>query len=149
MSSIPPSLFNIWIQNGRHFANDIFKLDPNFTENCSQGISYQFSSIGLENGVLPNGWQAIFWTSDGPVYWHVYVSFGFDKLIVTWLLDTRTKHFRPSVCFPTCYVHWLCCYNEVEFNNYSVRLNITTLDSTAYLLQKGHFRIYIIDERKV
>ena len=36
-----------------------------FTEVCSQGSNYQYSSIGSENGLAPARRQAIIWTNDG------------------------------------------------------------------------------------
>ena len=39
-------------QNGRHFADDIFKY-----------IFLQYSSIGLDNGLVPNRQQTIIWTN--------------------------------------------------------------------------------------
>ena len=72
-----PSYFNTLRprQNGRHFADDIFKcifserkrLNSylNFTEVCSQGSNQQYASIGSDNGLAPSRRQAIIWTNDG------------------------------------------------------------------------------------
>ena len=38
------------------------------------------SNIGSGNGLAPNMWQAIIWTSDGLVYWLKYASFGHYEL---------------------------------------------------------------------
>ena len=35
----------------------------NFTEVCSQGSNWQFSSIGSDNGLAPNRRQAVIWTN--------------------------------------------------------------------------------------
>ena len=59
-------------QNGLSFADDIFKFisicensycKSNFTEVCFHSAIID-CSIGLENGLLPNTWQAIIWTND-------------------------------------------------------------------------------------
>ena len=31
-----------------------------------------YSSIGLDNGLTPNRWQAIIWTNDVIVHWRIY-----------------------------------------------------------------------------
>ena len=40
------------------------------------------SSIGLDNGLVLTRRQAIIWTSDGLVYWHIYASLGINELTV-------------------------------------------------------------------
>ena len=65
-------------QNGRHFVDDFFKdifLNENFgiPNNISlnyvpQGLVDNTSSLGSDNGLVPNRWRAIIWTDDGLVY---------------------------------------------------------------------------------
>ena len=75
-------------QDGKHFADDMFKyiiLNKNCCilteiEICSQWCNWQYSIIGSDNGLAPVMWQAIIWTSDGLVYaWHIYVSLGLNE----------------------------------------------------------------------
>ena len=41
------------------------KIFRDFTEICSQGSSWLYSSIGLDNGLAPTRRQAIIWNNDG------------------------------------------------------------------------------------
>ena len=54
-------------QNGRHFADDIFKY--NFRNGdvkfLSQGSNWQLSSIGSDKGLAPTRRQAIIWNNVG------------------------------------------------------------------------------------
>ena len=61
-------------QDGRHFANDVFKhnfWNENFwisdIQMCSLGSNWQYIIIGSDNGLAPNRQQAIIWTNDGLV----------------------------------------------------------------------------------
>ena len=67
------------MQNGCHFADDIFKcivLNENFwilssiIEICSLGFNWHVI-IGSDNSLLLNRGQAIIWTNDGLVYWRI------------------------------------------------------------------------------
>ena len=40
----------------------------------------QTANSGSDNGLVPNRWQAIIWTNDGPIYCHIYVSLGLYEL---------------------------------------------------------------------
>ena len=56
-------------QNGRHFADDIFKCvflneDIWISMNISPKFVPQYSSIGSDNGLVPIRWQAIIWIND-------------------------------------------------------------------------------------
>ena len=64
-------------------------FDYNFTDVCSQGSNWQSSSIGLDNGLAPNRWQAIIWTNADPINWRIYATLGGDEL---------TQMFIVSVC---------------------------------------------------
>ena len=79
-------------QNGRHFADDIFKcifLNENFW--LSNDISLNLCLfrvclinnviIGSDNGLAPTRRQAIIRTNNGLVYWRIYPSFGFNESI--------------------------------------------------------------------
>ena len=48
-------------------------LDQDFTEVCPLRHCWQLISNISDNGLEPNRLQAIIWTNDGLVYWHVYV----------------------------------------------------------------------------
>ena len=52
----------------------------NFIEICSQGPNKQWDSIGSDNGLALNRWQAIIWTNDGLIWWPIYALFGLDEL---------------------------------------------------------------------
>ena len=64
-------------------------FDYNFTDVCSQGSNRQSSSIGLDNGLAPNRWQAIIWTNADSISWRIYATLGGDEL---------TQMFIVSVC---------------------------------------------------
>ena len=51
-----------------------------FTEVYSQGSNWQYPSIGLDNGLTPNGRQAIIWTNAAPILWRIYAALGGDEL---------------------------------------------------------------------
>ena len=73
-------------QNGRHFADDIFKFMfmnemfcisyQSFTEVCSQGSEWQKDNVGLSDGLAPNMRQALTWSNVDPVYWRIYAALG-------------------------------------------------------------------------
>ena len=47
------------------------------------------SSIGLNNGLVAIGWQAIIWINDGQIYCRIYALFGLNELNVTHVLRLR------------------------------------------------------------
>ena len=49
------------------FLNKIFEFWSKFTEVCSQWSSWQYASIGSDNGLALNRWQATIWTNVGMV----------------------------------------------------------------------------------
>ena len=66
-------------QNGRHLADAIFKY-ISLMENvrisikaCSEGSNWQNASMGSDNALAPNRWQAIIWTNDDLCCWRIYV----------------------------------------------------------------------------
>ena len=48
-----------------------------------QWPNWQQPSIGLDNGMALNMWQAIIWTNAAPVHWRIYAALGGDELIET------------------------------------------------------------------
>ena len=65
----------------------------NFTEICSQESNWQYASIGLGNGLVPNRRQAIAWINDDLVYWTIYAALGGDEL------TSCTQHAITTVMF--------------------------------------------------
>ena len=51
-----------------------------FTGICSLGSNWQYGSIGSDNGLAPNRWQAIIWSNDGMFYWCIHASLGPNEL---------------------------------------------------------------------
>ena len=37
------------------------------------------SSVGSDNGLAPNRWQAIIWTNVDPIHWRIYAALGGDE----------------------------------------------------------------------
>ena len=78
-------------KNGHHFADNIFKSIFLY-ENCcnSTQISWVYFSYGSINNnralVQRYRQQAIIWTNDGIVYWHVYASSAKSWHIVAWAI---------------------------------------------------------------
>ena len=52
-----------------------------FSEICSQGSNYQHVSIGSDNGLVPNRWQAIIWNKGGLLYLGIYASLSLKELM--------------------------------------------------------------------
>ena len=46
----------------------------------TEGSNWQYPSIGLDNGLAPNRWQAIIWTNVDLIHWRVYAALGGDGL---------------------------------------------------------------------
>ena len=40
--------------------------------------------------------QAIIWTSDGPVYWHIYASLGLNDLRIEWRSTKQDKQKKQK-----------------------------------------------------
>ena len=66
----------------QHFQVNFRNLyfNSNFIEICPPGSHWQKASIGWDNGLVPNRWQAIISTNDCPVYRHIYVSFSLNEI---------------------------------------------------------------------
>ena len=111
-----------WIQRGGPKIHTIFRwhfelhfilwkllcFDENFNEIYLQRSDCQYPSIGSENGLAPNRWQAITWTNDGLVYWHIYASLGLNesnkkKLIINKLLISFGMYL--TICGTTGMLH--------------------------------------------
>ena len=58
----------------------ILYFDSIFTEVCSQGPNWQYSSIGSDDGLAPTRRQAIIWTNADPFYRRIYAALGGDEL---------------------------------------------------------------------
>ena len=43
-------------------------------------VQLTITGIGLDNGLAPNGRQAIIWTNADPIHWRIYVALGGDEL---------------------------------------------------------------------
>ena len=77
INSSPPE------QNGCHFY-DIFRyicVNEKFQFHWSlfRGV-HLYTSIGLDNGLVPNRQQAIIWSNGDPIHWHIYAALGGDVL---------------------------------------------------------------------
>ena len=75
------------------FSNAFYwmKTKHNFLELRSSEFNWQWNSIGSDKGIAPNRQQVIIWTSDGPVYWCIYVS-----LCLHWLRAWKKLHTSCS-----------------------------------------------------
>ena len=68
-------------QNGRHFADDIFKCISMYEKFCILfefhwslflRVPFTIFQLGLDNGLAPIRLQAIIWTNAHPVHWRIY-----------------------------------------------------------------------------
>ena len=101
-------------QNGHHFTDDIFKrifvewklsyFGSNFTEICSQGSNYQYTSIGSDDGLAPNRRPAFAWVIGDLVYWRIYASLSLSELMS---VNERDPH-----SFNICYIGPCRRYNS-------------------------------------
>ena len=62
-----------------HFLIEKFCI-LNFIEVYTLGSSWQYLSIGLDNGLAPNKRQAIIWTNGDSIHWRIYATLGGDTL---------------------------------------------------------------------
>ena len=91
VNSSPPE------QNGRQFADDIFKCIFVNEKFCILlKISVKFvpkGPIGLDNGLVPNRHQAIIWTNaDVYIHWCIYAALGWDELTKIMVYINRYDH---------------------------------------------------------
>ena len=76
-----------WLQFRRRYIQMHFRewkvlyFDQNFTEVCSSRSNWQYISLGLGNGLVPNRRQAIIWTNADQIHWPIYAALGGDELI--------------------------------------------------------------------
>ena len=81
----------------------LLNFKENFLEICSLESNQYYGSIGSDNGLVPNRWQAIIWTNDGIVYWHIYTSLCPNELMQERLntianaLELRLSCTNPSI----------------------------------------------------
>ena len=82
------------------FSWKILSLDQNFTEVCSWGSNRQEPSIGLDNGVEPNRWQAIISANAEPIHWRIYAALGGDDLNRCWnnFMDEALHSTKDDEC---------------------------------------------------
>ena len=69
-------------KNYRHFAGNILKSILSQYIWISNEISQKFVAICSDNGMAPNRWQAISWTTDDPIQLGIYASRGLSELIL-------------------------------------------------------------------
>ena len=91
-------------QNGRHFADDIFKRIFLNVKICILiKISLKFfprgpidndNSIGLDNSLVPNWRQAIIWTNADPIHWRMYAAL-VNIVYICWIKSCEKKRFAP------------------------------------------------------
>ena len=87
-----------------HFREwNILYFDYNFTDVCSQGANWQSSSIGLDNGLAPNRWQAIIWTNADPINWRIYATLGGDELTQMFIVSACKS--LSTVWAPKSFIH--------------------------------------------
>ena len=68
-------------------------LDLNVTEVCSQGPNWQYPSIGLDNGLVPNRQQGIICTNADRIRWRIYAAlWGTEYLISTYQCNTHLRN---------------------------------------------------------
>ena len=65
----------------------IFEFQFNYYWSVSVRSSWQYASIGLDNGLAPNRRQAIIWANADPIDLHIYAALGGDGLIAILLLS--------------------------------------------------------------
>ena len=89
----------------------MYEFQEKFTKVCSYRSNWQYSSIGSDNGLVPNRWQAIFWTNGGLVYWCIYASLGLNELI-NMLWNIIRLHENPLQCHSRKLWTWalIWCY---------------------------------------
>ena len=54
-----------------------------FHQACSWGSNWQYLSIGLDNGLVPNRRQAIICTNADPFHWRIYAALWSDELNIS------------------------------------------------------------------
>ena len=73
-------------QNGHHFADNIFRcifmIEIFYIlKFVPKGQIDKKPSIGLDNGLALNRWQAIIWTTANLIHWCIYAALGGNELI--------------------------------------------------------------------
>ena len=81
-------------QIGLHFTDNFFRctfikkkvlyFDKKFHWALFLRLQLTITSIGLDDGLVPNRRQAIIWTNVDPIHWHIYVALGKDELMQYW-----------------------------------------------------------------
>ena len=78
-------------------------VDWNFTKVCSQASSWQYISIGLDDGLAPNRWQTIIWTNDVLGCRRMYAPLGLNEGAVSY----DTFKFKDFKKYDTLKSRWL------------------------------------------
>ena len=105
-------------QNWRHFQMyfhqcNCLNFDKEFSEDSSQGSSWQYSRIGSDNCLAPKRRQAIIWSSDVLVWRRICASFGLHELI------SRRRHFEYS---KTCFLQTSSKFVDLKLCKYVERV---------------------------
>ena len=106
----------------RHFEMDLLEWKcmnfyENFTEVCSLGSDSQLTSIGSDNGLVPNRRQAIIWTNDGQFYRRIYASRSLNELTFIAIIQDRYIEYFWWNCSKVSAIrpHW--CLANISLGN--------------------------------
>ena len=119
-------------QNGRHFADDIFRC---IFQSCSLiKISLKFVPMGLidNNPALVKiiAWsQVIIWTNAYPIHWHIYAALGGDELMLS---------------MPNSLEYIVCVYVHV-YNIYRDTLPMHSRNKVSAVVADGSALIWHLD----
>ena len=133
------------IQNGYNFANDFLKcifVDENVW--IPIRISLKFASkepisyiptFSSDNGLVPNGPQAIIGTNDGLGWWRIYESAGRNKFMVTW-------HFKTRKWFTSEFLLIRFTTNILPVCNWKTTSEISTSLIAQYMMTSSNGNIF-------
>ena len=79
------------------FQWKLFDFKENFTDLCSLESNWQSGSIGSDNGLVPNGRQAIIWSNEGMFYWRIYTSLDLNELKLQCIPQCLVKLYLHSL----------------------------------------------------
>ena len=97
--------------------------------------------------------QAIIWTNDGPVYWHMYASLGFNELKIPLpVFHNKTTRLCKIVCPP--YNEWVVVQHTARQRDlHDASLNMHILDhvvseySNQHEARKSEFVEHVTDSK--
>ena len=83
------------------FSNVFYWMKTLISNNmCSLGSNWQYIITGLDNGLALNRGQAIIWTNDSLVNWHIYASLGLNGITPKdrgkWIISQIAKFMGPT-----------------------------------------------------